>query len=378
VPTPTNAPTSTLAGSSRTGGREVQNSQLFAELTERQAMPQTSQPIKGLAKSQRLILEKVGVVARIRLLITAKWTPVGEEEPINNPGMPWRLIKEIALQANGVTGIIDVAGVVLEQRRRRIYRNPVSAIFKLTTAVGTKYTKKAAQEAVFAVEIPIAHDMLSLIGALLAQNEETGLSLQLTWASEEELVNGGKIEKFEGEVEWASVVFSIGSTVIGKEEVTVLPDLSAFHGLVQTETPLGGTGQRKAELIRTAGQLLCYTASILNGAGGKEQSPPSEWTTFKLEYGGNKDPLVWTPAKELLEENADDYDGPLQIGTAAAASATNSLSFLAIDFERDNPGRDMVIPMSLTELRSVIGVPSGFAPSNAQILTTQETLYPAV
>ena len=370
MPTPTNAPTST------TGGREVQDPALFASLTERQAMPQTSQPIKGLAKSQRLILEKVGVVARIRLLITATWKANAAEEIFNNPGMPYKLIREIALQANGVTGIIDCAATVLHQRRMRIYRNPVSAITALTTKPGTKYLKAATQTTTFVVEIPIAHDMLSLIGALLAQNEETGLSLQITWASEEEIVTGGKIEAFSGEVEWASTVFSIGSTVVGKQEVTVLPDLSAFHGLVQSETPLTGTGNRKAELIRTAGQLLCYTATILNKAGGEVQLPPAEWLTFKLEYGGNKDPLVWTPASELLEENADDYDGPLRI--TGSAAATTALDFLAIDNERDNPARDMIIPESLTELRAVIGVPAGFTPTNAIILTSQETLYPAV
>jgi len=363
MPTPTNAPSST------TGGHEVQNPELFAQLTERQEMPQTSTPIKGLAKSQRLLVEKVGVVGRIRMLVTAKWKPVAEEEPINNPGMPWKLIREIALQANGVTGIIDVGAIVLHQRRMRIYRNPITAISKMTTAVGTKYTKKAVQSTTFVIEIPIAHDMMSLIGALLAQNEETGLSLQITWASEEEIVHGGKIEGFEGEIEWASTVFSIGSTVVGKQEVTVLPDLSAFHGIVQTETPLTGTGQRRAELIRTAGQLLCYTATILNKAGGEVELNPEEWSTFKLEYGGNKDPLVWTPASVLLEENADDYNGALVVG---------GVHFLAIDNEKDNPARDMIIPESLTELRSIIGVPAGFVPTGAIILTTQETLYPAV
>lgn len=363
MPTPTNAPTTT------TGGPERQDPELFAQLTERQAMPQTSVAIKGLAKTQRLILEKVGVVARIRLLITVKFKPKEEEKAVVNPGWPWSLIREIALQANGVTGIIDCAGPVLEMRRRRIYRNPVSAIFK-SPVIGAKL-KKEVITTKFVVEIPIAHDMLSLIGSLLAQNEETGLSLQITWASEEEVIGGaGGIEGFEGEVEWASTVFSIGSTVIGKQEVTVLPDLSAFHGIVQTETPLTGTGNRKAELIRTAGQLLCYTATILNKAGAaRVDLSPEEWTTFKLEYGGNKDPLVWTPAAELLEENADDYDGPLKV---------QGMNFLAIDNERDNAMRDMIIPQSLTELRSVIGVPAGFVPENAQILTTQETLYPAV
>lgn len=361
MPTPSNAPTTT------TGGQERQDPELFAQLTERQAMPQTSQPIKGLGKAQRLILEKVGVVARIRLLITCSFTPKEEEKTILNPGFPWKLIREIALQANGVTGIIDCAGIVLEQRRRRVFRNPVSAIFA-SPKVGSKL-KKEEQKVKFVVEIPIAHDMLSLIGSLLAQNEETGLSLQINWATEEEICHGGAIEKFEGEVEWASTVFSIGSTTIGKTEYTILPDLSAFHGIVQTETPIVGTGQKKAELIRTAGQLLCITSSILNKAGGQEESPPEEWTTHRLEYGGNKDPLVWTPASELLEENADDYDGPLNI---------QGIHFLAIDNERDNPTRDMIVPESLVELRTVIGVPAAFKSESGIILTSQETLYPAV
>jgi hypothetical protein len=365
MPTPTNAPSTQTATPS-----QQQNPALFAELTERQAMPQTVQAIAGLGKSQRLTVEKVGVISRIRLLVKCSFTPSTEKELILNPGFPWKLIQEIALQANGVTGIIDCSGVTLEQRRRKVFRNPVSAIFK-SPKVGEKL-KKEKQEVEFVVDIPIAHDMLSLIGSLLAQNEETGLTLKVTWASEEEVASAagkGVLEKFEGEVIWGATVFSIGSTTIGGKEVTILPDLSAFHGIVQTETPLTGTGQRKGELIRTSGQLLALTATILNKPGGQEESSPAEWTTFFLEYGGNKKPLVWTPASELLEENADDYDGPINV---------QGLHFLVVDNERDNPTRDMIIPESLTEFRAVIGVPAAFKPENAQILTTQEFLYPAV
>lgn len=362
MPTPTNN-----AGQS-TGGNEVQNPALFAQLTERQEMPQISQPIKGLGKNQRLIVEKVGVVSRLRLLVKCSFTPKEEEKATVLPGFPFKLISEIALQANGVTGIIDVSAMVLHMRRMRIYRNPVSAIFK-SPVVGAKL-KKEVIKVEFVVEVPIAHDMQSLIGSLLAQNEETGLSITVKWASEEEVIGGaGGIEKFEGEVEWASTVFSIGSTVVGKQEVTVLPDLSAFHGLLQSETPFAGTGNKPAMLIRTAGQLLCYTATIFNKTAGAAELSPAEWTSFKLEYGGNKDPLVWAPASQLLEENADDYDGPLVV---------QGVHFLAIDNEKDNPARDMIIPESLTELRSVIGVPAGFVAETPQILTTQETLYPAV
>ncbi|HEX3390929.1 MAG TPA: hypothetical protein VHS55_00025 [Solirubrobacteraceae bacterium] len=362
MPTPANTPATT------TGGREIQNPQLFDTLTERQAMPQTVAAFAGFAKGQRLIIEKVGVLARIRLLVKVTFTPKEEEKAEVRPGFPWKLIKEIALQANGVTGIIDCNALVLEQRRRRVYRNPVSAILK-TPKQATKL-KKEAITTEFVVEIPVAHDMLSLIGALLAQNEETTLSVLINWASEAEVFGGADgVEKVEGEVLWGTTVFSIGSTVVGKQEVTVLPDLSAFHGIVQSETQLNATGQRNAELIRTAGQLLCYTATVFNKANGAAVLSPAEWTSFKIEYGGNKDPLNWTPAAQLLEENADDYDGALNV---------EGVSFLAVDNERDNPSRDMIIPESLTELRAVLGIPAGFKPEEAQILTSQETLYPAV
>ncbi len=72
---------------------------------------------------------------------------------------------------------------------------------------------------------------------------------------------------------------------------------------------------------------------------------------------------------ELLEENADDYDGPISVG---------GIDFLIVDQERDNPARDMIIPEALTELRAVFGVPAVEIKTNAQMITTQETLYPAV
>lgn len=362
MPTPSNAPATT------TGGKEVQNPGLFAQLTERQEMPQTSQAIKGFGQKQSLTVEKVGVVSRIRLLVKAKFeTEAGKEQELT-PGFPQRLIKEIALSANGVTGIIDCSAMTLEARRRRIYRNPVKAIEKATKKPLEKIAEKTVVETTFVVEIPVAHDMLSLIGSLLAQNEETSLSVKITWASESEVFVAGKPAKgLEGEVEWASTVFSIGSTSNGKEEITVLPDLTAFHGLLEKDDPLVAKGEQKTNLTRNAGQLLAYTATIINEV--KTDVSPAEWTTFKLEYGGNKDPRVWTPASQLLESNADDYDGPIEVA---------GVHYLTVDNEIDNPTRDMILPESLTELRCVIGVPAATVLKEAKVLTTQETLYPAV
>jgi hypothetical protein len=370
MPTPSNTPANS------TGGNEIQNAQLFMQLTERQAMPQQSVAIAGLNKKQRLLIEKVGVIARVRLVLNFKFKTQAGKTPTLNPGFPWKVLREIAMQANGVTGIIDCSAATLQMRRDRVYRNPTSAIIKGPQG-GKKLAAATTYECKLAVEIPIAHDMSSLLGSLLAQNEQTGLSFLLYWASEEEIVNeANSIEKFEGELEWDTTVFSIGSTVQGNKEYTVLPDLSAFHGLTEQEINLVGTGNQRAELVRTEGQLLCYSAVVTNGAGNKEVLSPEEWTRFKLEYGGNKDPLVWEPANSLWEENADDYNGPLIIG-GEANEPTKGLPFLAVDQERDNAMRDMIIPTDLIELRAVLGIPASFSPSSARIFTTQETLYPA-
>lgn len=368
MPTPNNAPSST------TGGPERQDPELFAQLTERQAMPQTSQEIKGLGKKQTLIVEKVGIVARIRLLVEWKCEVTEEEKSIFNNGFPWRLLPQIAIESNGVTGIISCSAMALEARRRRIFRNPVSAILENPKKIeeGAK-VKKEVIKGKFAIEIPIAHDMESLIGALLAQNEETSLSVTLQWANEEELQHAGKLAKLEGEVKWSTTVFAIGTAPIGKQEVTILPDLSAFHGLLEAETPCVGNGIKKANLIRTSGQLLCVGAAFQNGLT-KELSPAA-WTKFALEYGGNKDPLVWEPASELLELNADEYDGQIAIGVGGA---TEKLHYLFVDQEADNPSRDMIVPEQLTEFRAVFGLGAEAIEANANMIVTQETLYPAL
>lgn len=362
MPTPTNAPSTT------TGGKERQLPELFARLTERQEMPQVSAKIPGFASEQKLTIEKVGVVSRIRLLVEATFETKAAEEPTLPAGFPWKLIKKISIEANGVTGIISCSGPALEQRRRRVYRNPVKAIKPVKVggeklAAATKYTVQ------FAVEIPIAHDMLSLIGSLLAQNEETQLSVDIVWCSEAEVAAAAKFVKgLEGTVKWSSTVFSIGSTTIGKEQVTVLPDLSAFHGLIEKSVPAVAKGEQKTELTRNAGQLLCYVATLLNKPGAVESVSPETWTTFFLEYGGNKKPRVFNPL-ELWEQNADDYDGPVTV---------EGQHNLIVDNEIDNPTRDMIFPMSLTELRAVVGIAAATVLEEAQIVTSQETLYPAV
>jgi hypothetical protein len=162
-------------------------------------------------------------------------------------------------------------------------------------------------------------------------------------------------------------VFAIGETTQGNQTVTVLPDLSAFHGLLDESVPIVGSGEKKAPLIRTAGQLLCYTMSVMNGLAA--EIAPTSWEQYVLEYGGNKKPLVWQPPYNLLSENEDDYNGAL---------APGGIHYLAIDNEKDNPTRDLWIPEALVEVRTSLTIPASVkVEEGAFQLYSQETLYPS-
>lgn len=350
------------------GPNTLQNPALFQQLTERQEMPQNPVAFPGLNRKSRIEIEKIGVLARARLIVTIKFETPETGVITLLPGWPWKLIKNVALQTNGTTGIIDARATTIEQRRRRVYRNPTKKVDEFP-AIGA-LSKKTVYTVRFLLEIPVAHDMLSLLGSLLAQNEQTQLAFEINWAAENELLKateGATLQKLEGNLEWSTTTFSIGETTQGNQTVTVLPDLSAFHGLLDEQLPIVGNGEKKAPLFRTAGQLLAYTMTVMNGEAA--EISPTSWSQFMLEYGGNKKPMVWQPPYNLLEENEDDYNGALEPG---------GVHYLCIDNEKDNPTRDLWIPEALVELRSSVTIPASVTVNEgAYLLYSQETLYPA-
>ncbi|HWY91073.1 MAG TPA: hypothetical protein VNY31_10415 [Solirubrobacteraceae bacterium] len=356
------------APSAVAGPQTIQNPTLFQQLTERQEMPQNPVNFPGLAKKSRIEIEKVGVIARARLIVNLKFKTHAEGVATLLPGWPWKLIRSVALQSNGVTGILNARGTTYQMRRERIYRNPVRTVEE-APAIGA-LEKNKSYSVRFLIEIPIAHDMLSLLGCLLAQNEQTQLALEIVWAAENEMLSyteGKTLTSIEGTLEWATTTFAIGETTEGNKTVTVLPDLSAFHGLLDESVPIVGSGEKKAPLIRTAGQLLAYTLTVMNGETA--QISPTAWSQFTLEYGGNKKPIVFQPPYNLLSENEDDYNGALSPG---------GVTYLCIDNEKDNPTRDLWIPEALVELRSSTTIPAAVeVKEGAYLLYTQETLYPS-
>lgn len=332
----------------------------WADLTERIELPQTSQPFAGFGETQTLKLERVGCAAQAEILVKLAFkTTAGA--PVAGIGEPYSFIKRIALEANGVAGIISCSGTVLEARQKVVYRSPAHAV---VGNVPTPLVKEVEYAYEWVVQVPIAEDLKELEGLILAQSEETALGIAITWQSESELFSV-PVEKVSGSVKWHMTLFSIGSMSEGKKKVIVLPDLTALHGLVERSVPLVAEGEQETPLTRTSGDLLRFFVAMF-----KENNvaiDPLAWLSFFIQYGGNQKPLYWASPALLAERNARDY---------LARPTVAGVPFAILDTMLDDPLRDAIRPMALSELKAVIGVPE--APgANGRILSAQETLYPS-
>ncbi len=344
--------------------------EVWAEQTARGELPQASQAFAGFGRANRLDIEKLGVVARalVKVKLEAETTDEAAGETIPAPGAPWSILEAIELQANGVSGVIQCSGTLLECRERIVYRTPVHAVLSdAHSEPGVSTPVKTAFIWELIYEVPIAEDLTDLEGVVLAQSEQTALSLRLQWATEGEMFTTltHPLAKATGEVAWQITWFSIGTYQEGKRTVIALPDLQTLHGLVERSTPLVAEGNQEAPLTPTAGDLLRYYIAAYNGY--TSTFDPLAWVRWILQYGGNQKPIVFEPASFLVEENAKAYKERLDV---------NGVKYLILDTTLDDAIRDAIRPMMLSELKSIVGIPSAPA-ANSRIVSAQESLYPA-
>jgi hypothetical protein len=346
------------------------NPALFAQSTERQDIPQQQSEFKGLGSALSIRLQNVGVIALVKLYFNLTFKTGTEGTVAALPGFPYYLAKRVAFNANGQTSLIQARGTTLRARRQRIFRNPAENIESAPPVgnlqLGTSYP------CAFILDVPISHDMYSGIGWILAQNPATYLSLEIAFANLTDVfaVTGkGEIATFTGTVYAELTTFAVGQAQVGNQQgVTIIPDLTVFHGLLDNTYSFSNSGLVQAPLIRTAGQLVNYAFNLTNG--GVSEIAPAALTEIAFKYGGNRQPRVYNPTVFLLDKNQQDYNGLVQI---------RGLTHTYLDFEVDNPVRDLFIPEALVELQTAVTIPTSISPSsNAYLLYVEESLYPAV
>jgi len=345
------------------------NPALFEQSTERQDIPQAQVPFNGFGSTSSFVLQQVGVVALVRLYFTGTLVVGGTGAVTSYPGFPHSLAANVTLNANGQTKIISVRGTTLRARRQRIFRNATETITS-SAGVPAGTISNGSYPIAFMLDVPISHDMFSGTGWLLAQNPSTTLSVDVSWANQADVfsIAAGGTVALTGSTQWEVTSFAVGQAMAGNTAVTVIPDLTVFHGMLDKPTSFAAAGTLQAPLIRTAGQLTAYSANLRNGPGA--EISPAALTSIKFRYGGNRIPRDFNPPQMLLQKNMDDYNGLVVV---------NGLTYTFFDFEVDNPTRDLFLPESLVELQAQFDIPTSVTVnSGAYLLSMQESLYPAV
>lgn len=348
-------------------GSYVMNPVEFAKHTERNDVPQETKTFAALGGSridQRI--SNVGVLTHLRLTFVGSLVVTTALTPTS--GWPWNILSKVTLNANGQTSLIQCEGNDLRARRQRIFRNPTDPVVSgpsldslgnstgATIAIGT-------YSIVLAYEVPIVHNDNTLTGAIFAQSDQSYLQWTAVPAQASELYSAGAAT-LSGTIYPTITFFDIPYVDTQQGRIVVLGDMQWLHGFLGVDVPFANVGDVKSPLIRTAGQLIALYWYIANGSAATIS--PAALDEIRWQYGGNRIPRVFNPPSVLLEKNAREYNGLVK----------PSPTYGVLDFEGDNPARDIVLPKGLSELQLVNKIATGTTiNANARVHMVEETLY---
>lgn len=352
-------------------GSFVMNPDAFNVETERNDMPLEQKAIGALGGAPiDLRLPNVGILSHIRLIVKGTLVVAGGGTVTSLYKWPWGLFSRVTMNLQGQTSLFACEGGDLRQRRQRLYRNPredVSTAPATTAATGDPnpgVIANGSYAVVLVYDIPIVHDPYTLTGAVYAQSDAVYLNwrIQLGTAAELFTLAGGSTAVFTGTIDTTVTFYDIPFQDTQNGRRVLLPDLRWLHSMIAADKPVVAVGDNDTELIRTVGQLLAIALYIDNG--GAAQIDPSAYTKMEFRYGGNKNPRVWAPIEMLLEKMVQDYGGRPRPGWAI------------VDFEVDNPKRELVYPKGVTELKVRVGIATGTTiNAGAHTHVVSETLF---
>ncbi len=344
-------------------GEYAINPERFFLLTERNEMPLNQILPAAFGTSYQARINNVGIISGIVLDVALTVnTTIGTGTLTATAQWPWNLIKRVIVTANGQNELIAIEGMDLRARWLRIFRN---ALDNVSSYSGTISTGNNVVQLMYF--IPFAHDETTLIGSLYAQSDETYLNIELTTAAAADVITttgNATVNTISGTVTPHLVFYEIPMVSDGKQNVIVLPDLSELHGLNYVDNPYANTGDVATRLLRSAGQLLAVYQRLDSGTAGL--SPWADLDEIRWEYAGNQRPRRYNPVRPLRGKMSGDYNGDIN---------PRAQHYFVLDFEVDNPMRDVVYPKGVIDLQTVCAVKTGTSLANAKMHLVAETLY---
>ncbi|HEX6869893.1 MAG TPA: hypothetical protein VF163_02240 [Micromonosporaceae bacterium] len=366
----------------------------FYAATRRMRYPMRSlTAIAGLGSTDSVQLRQTGIVDMLEVRVQGTITFGGT---ITGTTMSWEwpfnLVKEFRLSANGQSNLVRARGLSIRclefVRNADINDNGVTKTINATSVqAGTLFlpcddwgtsssnalspSTDVPATGAYTVDltffIPVAMDQVSLVGAVYAQSSATNLSLDVQWATQDDLLEAlGGSATFASSLNWSVVgrVYSIPN-VGGKY---VVPDLSQFHQLAESRQ--GGLVQNTNEpLLSGTGVGRRLMRLLFNVYSGSEPAPlamtAANFNRVGWAYGGADVPESYDNGTGLRAENI----------RVTGTDIGGQWGFGLWDFASQFALRDSIDEGATSDLRVQIGLVSSPTSGYAQIL--QETLFAA-
>ena len=333
----------------------------FANTRRKRFNEQSISSFAGFGESDQFTIKQSGIIAALDVHVAGSLVvTLGDDMTCASTWRwPYDLIKKIILTANGTTNLVSCSGAKLAAYR--LMSNPgltdrgvpqsvndVTVYQGTLSLAGESWGVGQAQTAIEAgaydvdlfFRIPLAADLIKLLGAVFGQTQATSLNVEIDWNNLSSLFTlvGGATVAFSPSVVCEGIVFSIPYGPTGQ---IVIPNLSAYHKFIEYLDFAVGAGQYGSTLVgQGVGQLLNRVMFRLwNGATPNANVPvPIEAANYGLigwQYGGDQFPEAYGAAGDGVGHMLRNWDEELY-GSDIGAQGIGCLDFASQWLTRDS------------------------------------------
>jgi len=360
----------------------------FFRRTRRLTFPFVSnEQFAGLGTTYTKSFLQTGIVAGVSLrLVGSVVTVHGTGAVASTARWPYDLAKKVRVSANGQSNLISCSGWKLKARDMMALedmtdRGVIQSISGANVQQGTLsmaseswgfgQSASAITDGTYNFDIllylPIAYDRKTLIGAIFAQTAATDLTLAIDWANSSDLftLTGTATATVTCAIQAQVVAFSIPED----SGQIIIPDLSAFHGLIENRYTAVSNGDNEIRLVGqgVGRQLMRFFYQTWNGA--VPQAPlaliDTNYGTAAWRYGANDTPESFITARALRENQERLFN--CDLGGAQG--------FGVWDFAVETAFRDSIDEGAATELRFLVNYPAALTLTNPGVEYVQETVF---
>jgi hypothetical protein len=336
-------------------------------------------------------LRKSDILAGITVRFTGTVTITpGTGTVASTARWPYDFIKAAKFTANGASNLINVSGLKLKLRDIQkhgdltdrgvqqtiggVVRNQ-GTLAKATEAWGVGSNTSALANGAYPVDlewhVPVAEDMVDLAGAIFLQTATADLTLALDYAPLTDLfvTTGNGAVTLTGGFQVLTTKFSIPVVEGG----IIVPDLSAFHSMIQSRVANGlASGENELRLVgQGAGKALIRLAyQLWNGAGTASAPVPMTAANFGLQawrYATNETPDQFIDGTHMRITQERFYN----------SDVGGYWGFGTHEFSREDSWRDVVDLGTTAEFRLVTTLQTALALASPALEYVMETAYVA-